>query len=94
MLQVIYNELAKEQLPTDPDKVQCTQPIWRKFLWSAPSSYANSLALVSWKEGEGQRADELAGQLRQYEGSLSSSLRACISAVEKLPDMPAEKPSQ
>ena len=35
--------------------------------------------------------DELAGQLRQYEESLSSSL---ISAVEKLPDTLAEKQSQ
>ncbi|XP_049683074.1 ubiquitin carboxyl-terminal hydrolase 4 isoform X4 [Accipiter gentilis] len=78
----------------DPDEVQCTQPMWRKFLRSAPPLYANSLAIVSWKEGEGQTVDEVAGRLQQYEGSISSSLRACISAVEKLPDMLAEKLSR
>ena len=70
--------------PTDPDEVQCTQPMWRKFLQSAPPTYANSLAVTSWKEGYGQTVDELAVQLRQYEGSLSSSLWACVSAVEEL----------
>ncbi|XP_074909170.1 ubiquitin carboxyl-terminal hydrolase 4 isoform X3 [Buteo buteo] len=90
VLEVIYNE----RLPRDPDEVQCTQPMWRKFLRSAPPLYANSLAVVSWKEGEGQTVDEVAGRLQQYEGSISSSLRACISAVEKLPDMLAEKLSQ
>ena len=36
------------------------------------------------KDGEEQTVDELAGQLQQYEESLSSSLWACVSAVEKL----------
>ena len=51
MLEVIYNDLGNEQLPTDPDEVQCTQPMWWKFLRSAPPTYANSLAVMSWKEG-------------------------------------------
>ncbi|XP_074884057.1 uncharacterized protein LOC142031085 [Buteo buteo] len=84
VLEVIYNDPENGQSPTDPDEVQCTQAMWRKFLRSAPPTYANSLAVMSWKEGYGQTVDELAVQLRQYEGSLSSSLRACVSAVEEL----------
>ncbi|KAM6099853.1 uncharacterized protein LJ206_003370 [Theristicus caerulescens] len=84
VLEVIHNDLNNEQLSKDPDEVQCTRPMWRKFVRSAPSSYANSLAIMTWKDEEGPTVDELAGQLRQYEESLSSSLRACISAVEKL----------
>ncbi|XP_042655671.1 ubiquitin carboxyl-terminal hydrolase 4 isoform X3 [Tyto alba] len=94
VLEVIYNDLNSEQLSTDPDEVQCTQPMWRKFLRSAPLLYANSLAVVFWKEGEGQTVDELTGRLRQYEGSISSSLWACVSAVEKLPDILVKKLSQ
>ncbi|KAM9591469.1 uncharacterized protein ACIBXB_006265 [Morphnus guianensis] len=84
VLEVIYNDPETAQSPTDPDEVQCTQPMWRKFLRSAPPTYANSLAVMSWKEGYGQTVDELAVQLQQYEGSLSSSLRACVLAVEEL----------
>ncbi|KAM6097713.1 uncharacterized protein LJ206_001003 [Theristicus caerulescens] len=84
VLEVIHNDLNNEQLSKDPDEVQCTRPMWRKFVRSAPSSYANSLAIMTWKDEEGPTVDELAGQLQQYEESLSSSLRACISAVEKL----------
>ncbi|KAM9591481.1 uncharacterized protein ACIBXB_006278 [Morphnus guianensis] len=84
VLEVIDNDPENAQSPTDPDEVQCTQPMWRKFLRSAPPTYANSLAVMSWKEGYGQTVDELAVQLRQYEGSLSSSLRACVLAVEEL----------
>ncbi|GAB0203647.1 hypothetical protein GRJ2_002830300 [Grus japonensis] len=52
-----------------------------EFVWSAPSSYANSLAVIDWKSEEAPTVDEVAGRLRQYEESLSSSL---VSAVEKL----------
>ncbi|GAB0208781.1 hypothetical protein GRJ2_003343800 [Grus japonensis] len=55
--------------------------MWRKFVRSAPSSYANSLAVIDWKSEEAPTVDEVAGRLRQYEDSLSSSL---VSAVEKL----------
>jgi len=48
---------------------------------SAPSSYANSLAVVDWKGKEAPAVDEVAVRLRQYEESLSSSL---VSATEKL----------
>ena len=57
MLEVIYNDPGNEQLPTDPDEVQCTQPMWQKFLRSVPPLYANSLAVMSWKDGEGQTVD-------------------------------------
>jgi len=48
------------QLPTDPDEVQCMRPMWRKFVWSAPSSHANSLAVVDWKGEEAPTVDEVA----------------------------------
>ncbi|MCQ4078415.1 hypothetical protein FK519_26840 [Klebsiella pneumoniae] len=84
VLEIIYDDLDNDQLPKDPDEVRCTRQMWRKFVRSAPSSYANSLAVMTWKDGEEETVDELAGRLRQYEESLSSSLRACVSAVEKL----------
>lgn len=31
MLEMIYDDSHNAQLPTDPDKVQCTQPIWHKM---------------------------------------------------------------
>ncbi len=81
VLEAFYSDLDSEESPQDPDEVRCTRLMWRKFLRSVPSSYANSLAIMLWKEGEGPTIDELATQLRQYEDTLSSSL---VSAVEKL----------
>ncbi|GAB0209180.1 hypothetical protein GRJ2_003383700 [Grus japonensis] len=79
--EMVYYDPDNMQLPTDPDEVQCTRPMWRKFVQSAPSSYTNSLAVIDWKSEEAPTVDEVAGRLRQYEENLSSSL---ISAVEKL----------
>ncbi|GAB0207631.1 ubiquitin carboxyl-terminal hydrolase 4 [Grus japonensis] len=79
--EMVYYDPDNVQLPTDPDEVQCTRPMWQKFVWSAPSSYTNSLAVMDWKSEEAPTVDEVAGRLRQYEESLSSSL---VSAVEKL----------
>ncbi|GAB0210049.1 hypothetical protein GRJ2_003470700 [Grus japonensis] len=78
---MVYYDPDNAELPTDPDEVQCTRPMWRKFVRSAPSSYANSLAVMDWKSEEAPTVDEVAGRLRQYEETLSSSLD---SAVEKL----------
>ncbi|GAB0203321.1 hypothetical protein GRJ2_002797700 [Grus japonensis] len=79
--EMVYYDPDNMQLPTDPDEVQCTRPMWWKFVRSAPSLYANSLAVIDWKSEEAPTVDEVAGRLRQYEESLSSSL---VSAVEKL----------
>jgi len=79
--ELVYYESDDEQLPADPDEVQCTASMRRKFVRSTPSSYANSLAVVNWKGEEAPTVDEVAVRLRQYEESLSSSL---VSAVEKL----------
>ncbi|GAB0207346.1 hypothetical protein GRJ2_003200200 [Grus japonensis] len=76
-----YYDPDNTQLPKDPDKVQCTQPMWWKFVQNTPSSHANSLAETDWKSEEAPTVDEVAGRLHQYEESLSSSL---ILAVEKL----------
>ena len=90
VLEMIYYDPDSLQLPRDPDEVQCTRPMWRKFVRSAPSSYANPLAVLSWKDEEAPTVDEMARQLRQYEENLSSSLRACVSAVEKLSEKSEE----
>ena len=63
VLEVIYDDLDNKQLSKNPDEVRCTRSMWRKFVRSAPSLYANSLAVVTWKDGEGQMVVELAGQL-------------------------------
>ncbi|GAB0177778.1 hypothetical protein GRJ2_000243100 [Grus japonensis] len=76
-----YYDLDNAQLPTDPSEVQCTRPMWQKFVCSASSMYANSLSVMDCKGEEAPKVDEVAGRLWQYEESLSSSL---ISAVEKL----------
>jgi len=74
-------EPDRKQLPADLDEVQCKASMSSKFVWSAPSSYANSLAVVNWKGKETPTVDEVAVRLRQYEESLSSSL---VSAIEIL----------
>ncbi|PKU31322.1 ubiquitin carboxyl-terminal hydrolase 4 [Limosa lapponica baueri] len=79
--EMIYYDLDNVQLPTDPNEVQCTRSMWQKFVRSAPSIYANLLAVMEWKGEEGPTVDEVAAQLQQYEENLSSPLD---SAVEKL----------
>ncbi|GAB0206560.1 hypothetical protein GRJ2_003121600 [Grus japonensis] len=61
MWEMVYYDPDNAQLPTDPDEVQCTRPMWRKFVRSAPSSYANSLAVIDWKSEEAPTVDEVAG---------------------------------
>jgi len=79
--EMVYYDPDDTQLPTDPDEVQCTRLLWRKFVRSVPSSYANSLVVMDWKGKEAPAVDEVAVRLWQYKESLASSL---ISAVEKL----------
>jgi len=79
--ELVHYDTDNERLPTDPDEVQCTRPMWRKFIRSAPSSYANSLAIIDWKGEEAPTVDAVAVQLWQYEERFYSSL---ISAVNKL----------
>ncbi|PKU29737.1 ubiquitin carboxyl-terminal hydrolase 4 [Limosa lapponica baueri] len=79
--EMIYHDPNNMQLPTDPDEIQCTRPMWRKFVRSTQSSYANSLAVLEYKGKEGPTVDEVVARLWPYEESLFSRL---ISAVEKL----------
>ncbi|GAB0210056.1 hypothetical protein GRJ2_003471400 [Grus japonensis] len=44
--EMAYYDPDNTQLPTDPDEVQCTRLMWKKFLRSVPSSYANSLSVM------------------------------------------------
>jgi len=71
--EMVCYEADDEQVPTDPDEVQCTASMWRDFVRSAPPSYANSLAVVNWKGEEAPTVDEVAVRLRQYKESLSSA---------------------
>lgn len=84
MLEVIYDDLDDKQISQDPGEVKCTWPTWQEFVWSAPSSYTNSLAVMTWKDWEEFTVDELPNELRQYEESLSSYTQTCVSALEKL----------
>ncbi|GAB0204612.1 hypothetical protein GRJ2_002926800 [Grus japonensis] len=59
MREMVYYDPA--QLPTDPDEVHCMSPMWWKFERSKPSSYANSLAVMDWKDEEAPMVDEVAG---------------------------------
>ncbi|XP_066841063.1 olfactory receptor 14C36-like [Anser cygnoides] len=52
MLEVIDSNLDNKQLSKDPDEVKCTRPMWQTFVHSAPSSYASSLAVMTWKDQE------------------------------------------
>ncbi|KAK4807120.1 hypothetical protein QYF61_018461 [Mycteria americana] len=81
VLEVIYGDLNDVRSPIDPDEVQCTRPMWRKLVRNAPPSFANSLAILTWKDQDGPTVNEAASNLREYEESISSSF---VSAVEKL----------
>ncbi|KAK4815729.1 hypothetical protein QYF61_006767 [Mycteria americana] len=52
VLEVLYGDLDNEQLPKEPDEVQCTRSTWLKLVQNAPSLCANSLAILTWKDGE------------------------------------------
>ena len=57
MLEVIYGDLNNKQLSKDPDEVRCTRPMWWKLVRNASSSCANSLAILTWKDGDGPTVD-------------------------------------
>jgi len=38
MRELVYYYPYNAHLPTDTDEVQCTRHMWRRFVWSAPSS--------------------------------------------------------
>lgn len=59
MLEEIYDDLDNEQLSKDPDKAKCTWPMWWKTVRDAPLLHANSLAVMTWKDGEGQMVGKL-----------------------------------
>ncbi|GAB0203754.1 erbin-like [Grus japonensis] len=61
MWEMFYYDSDNVQLPIDPDEVQCTRPVWRKFVQSVPSWYTNSLAVMDWKSEEAPTVDEVAG---------------------------------
>jgi len=83
---VICSNLDNNQASKDPDEAQRTQSTRQKFVWSTPSLYASTLALTSWPDIEAPAVGQLAGQLQQFQGNLSSTptLQACATAGERL----------
>ncbi|KAK4807112.1 hypothetical protein QYF61_018453 [Mycteria americana] len=63
VLEVIYGDLDDVQSPTDPDEVQCTRPLWRKLVRNGPLSCANSLAILTLRDGDGPTVNEAASNL-------------------------------
>ncbi|KAK4813534.1 hypothetical protein QYF61_009577 [Mycteria americana] len=75
VLEVVYGDLDDERLPKDPDEVRCTRPTWRKLVRSAGTLYANSLAILTWKDGEGQTVDGAASNAGNMEKKLVQQLK-------------------
>nr|XP_013053966.2 uncharacterized protein LOC106047159 [Anser cygnoides] len=73
VLEVVYSDLDNDQLSADPDEVQCTRPMWLKFVRSAPPLHASALALMNWKSREAPVVDTLVWKLQQYQENISSS---------------------
>jgi len=82
--EMIYSDLDNAQTPQDPDEVQCTTSMWRKFVRSAPPAHASTLASINWDEGRGPTLYDMSCQLQKYEDNLSAPLQSSVSAVEKL----------
>jgi len=38
VVEMVFYDLDNEQFSTDSDEVQCTRPMWRKFVWNIPLS--------------------------------------------------------
>ncbi|KAK4826194.1 hypothetical protein QYF61_006138 [Mycteria americana] len=71
------------QLSKDPDEVRCTRPMWWKFVRTAPSSYANPLAVMTWKDRGTNAVEKLSRKVQQLEEdrSYSPPIRTSISAI-------------
>ena len=59
-MEVIYSNLDNDQGSKDPDEVQCMWSMWRKFVRSAPMSYANTLVIMDWTDIEAPTVARLA----------------------------------
>ncbi|KAK4806879.1 hypothetical protein QYF61_012600 [Mycteria americana] len=63
MVEVIYSNLDNNQASKDLNEIWCMRSTWRKFVQSAPTSYTNTLAIMSWTDTEAPTVDGLARQL-------------------------------
>ncbi|KAK4831207.1 hypothetical protein QYF61_016044 [Mycteria americana] len=81
LLEVIYGDLDDVRSPTDPDEVQCTRPMWQKLVRNAPSSCANSLAILTWKDGDA--VEKLSREFQRFKEDMSYSppIRTSVSAI-------------
>lgn len=68
MLEMMYNnELNDDHISQNPDDVMCLLSMWWKFIQSAPSLYASTLAAMFWKENDDPIVDKVPSLLLQYE---------------------------
>ncbi|XP_061225806.1 uncharacterized protein LOC133221146 [Neopsephotus bourkii] len=81
IVKMIYHRPNAGIAPIGPDEVECTRPMWQKFTQNAPSSYAHSLAPITWHDVAPPTVDEMIHQLQEFEDHLTPSI---ISTVEKL----------
>lgn len=64
VLEVSYTaNLDNEQLHQDLDDIKCSRLMWQKCVQSAPSPYANALAVLTWKDCKKPKTDEVASLL-------------------------------
>lgn len=68
----------------NPDRVECTRSMWRRFSQSAPAPYAKILAGTFVSTGGRQSVNDMTERLREFEENLSDPLGAYVSRVEKL----------
>lgn len=67
---------------TDPGRILCTQPVWRKFVRNTPLAYARLLASLSQTGANVQNMNDVTGQLWDFD--VVNSLQACVFTMEKL----------
>ncbi|PKU29135.1 ubiquitin carboxyl-terminal hydrolase 4 [Limosa lapponica baueri] len=71
--EMIFSNLDDLQTSLDPDAVQITGPIWRKWVLSAPAAYANVLALFCWRDNEALTVGDMDAQMQHYANKLLSA---------------------
>lgn len=84
LLEVIYNKLDVAQACKDLDEIQWARSMWQKFVQNISMSYTHTLAVMCWTAMKTLTIDKLARQLQEYEDNLTSSMWACVLAVDRL----------
>ncbi|PKU30111.1 ubiquitin carboxyl-terminal hydrolase 4 [Limosa lapponica baueri] len=81
--EIIFSDLDDLQTSLDPDALQITGPIWRKWVLSAPAAYANVLALFCWRDDEALTVGDMDARMQHYANNLLSAPQASVSVLKK-----------